>query len=112
MIEISDCRLFGKDGILLKHDGKKEIFFTNAEAGKLRDFLNERKANLRSRILTILESKKVTLGYLTKELNIDKDIINEELMSLEFEGRIGLEGKNVDHWDVDTVMITVFKEKE
>ena len=112
MIEISDHTLFGKDGILIKYDGNEEIFFIESEAGKLRDFLNERKANLRNRILTILESKKVTLGDLIKELNVDRDIIDGELMELEFEGRIGLENKRVDHWDMGTVFIPLFKKKE
>ena len=112
MIDITDYTLFGKDGILIKYDSNKDIFFTDKEAGKIRDFLNERKANLRNRILTILESKKVTLGDLIKELDVDRDTIDKELMELEFEGRICNEDKRVEHWDMGTVFIPVFKKKE
>ena len=111
MIEISDHRRFSEDGILISFEGNK-IFFADKETEKIRNFLNERKSNLRNRILTILESKKVTLGDLIKELNVDRDTINGELMELEFEGRMGIEGKRVDHWDMGTVFVPLFKKKE
>ena len=112
MIDITDHTLFGKDGILIEYDDDKDIFFTDNEAEKIRDFLNERKSNLRNRILTILESEKVTLGDLIKELNVDRDIIDEELMKLEDEGIICKEGKRVERWGIGNVFIPLFKKKE
>ena len=112
MINITNYTLFGKDGILIKYDNDKNIFFTENEAEEIGDFLNKRENNLRNRILAVLETKNMSLGDLIKELNVDRDIINEELIKLENEDRICNEKKRVEHGDMGTLFISVFKKKE
>lgn len=112
MIKVIDYNMFNKRGILIEYDNKKEIFFTEDEAEALREFLNQRKNSLETRILTAVENKKMSFGELVKELKVDKKVVESELMRLEFEELIGLDTKRVTHPDSGVVFVTVYKKKE
>jgi len=112
MIKVIDYNMFNKRGILVEYDNKKEIFFTEDEAETLREFLNQRKNSLETRILTAVENKKMSFGELVKELKVNKKVLESELMKLEFEELIGLESKRVTDPDLGIISVTVYKKKE
>ena len=112
MIDITNHTLFNKDGILIEYDDDKDIFFTDNEAEKIRDFLNERKSNLRNRILDALNIKKMTLEELSNNLNVDRDNMDRELISLKSDDKICVENKEVDDPDLGLIFIPLFKKKE
>jgi len=111
MIKISEHEMFNKKGILIDYDNKKEIFFTEEEAERLRIFLNNREVSLRNRILLNLDEKGISLRDLTKKLGAFIGDVNEELMRLELEDLISLEGKTINHWDLGRVQIPIYKAK-
>ena len=112
MINISDHTLFDKDGILIEYDGDKDIFFTESEAEKLRNFLNERRTYLRNRILDALKVKEMTLGELSSNLNVNGDIVNRELLMLEFNNKMCVEDKEVDDPHLGIIYVPIYKRKE
>ena len=111
MIEISDHRRFSEDGILISFEGN-EIFFTDKESEKIRNFLNEKRTYFRDRILDALNIKKMTLEELSNNLNVDKDKMNRELISLKSDDKICIENKEVDDPDLGLLFIPLFKKKE
>ena len=111
MIEIIDHRRFSEDGILISFEGN-EIFFTDKESEKIRNFLNEKRTYFRDRILDALNIKKMTLEELSNNLNVDKDKMNRELISLKSDDKICIENKEVDDPDLGLLFIPLFKKKE
>ena len=111
MISISEYEMFNKPGILIKYDNNKEIFFTEEEAVSLKIFLNNREVSLRDRILLNLNEDGITLRDLSNRLGVFIEDVNEELIRLEAEKLVSLSGKMIDHWDLGTIQIPLFKAK-